>query len=172
MSFELVQTVNGTEQGLNTIGFSNIPQDASDLMIIASLQSTTTTATSLDDVLIRFNGSGTNVASTFIDGNGATAVVTNRTTELGGNNEVLPVGLGAAFFGNIILYVNDYTSTIGSKTVDYISGGETGATTAHVNVLTGRWSSPTTAITQLDIRLRSGFLTAGSSASLYKITKS
>lgn len=166
MSFKLVETVT-LAFDVNTISFLSIPQDGSDLMVIASLRGSSTV---LEDVIIRFNNAALTMESTRLEGNGVSISVSNRTTEIRGNNEI-PIA-SAANYGNLILYVNDYTNTSFSKTVDYFSGGETGAATAHMNLLTGRWSDTSVGISEVGIRVSgSQFFTAGSTASLYKITK-
>lgn len=166
MSFKLVETVT-LASDVNTISFLSIPQDGSDLMVIASLRHSS--GTGLEDVIIRFNNAALTMASTRLEGDGSAISVATRTTEIRGNNEIPPGS--SANYGNLILYINDYTNTAFNKTVDYFSGGETGAATAHMNLLTGRWGDTSVGISEVGIRASAQFFTAGSNASLYKITK-
>lgn len=168
MSFELIQSIT-LETDVPGVVFTNIPQDGTDLMIITSFQAP---GTGLQDIGFKFNNTSTSQTSTRLEGNGSSVTVGNRTSEVRGNNEITFEGSPSTpNFGNAIIYINDYSGS-GHKAIDFFSGGETGATTAHINVLAGRWGS-TSALTEISVQRDTGTtnLKAGSSASLYKITK-
>lgn len=170
MSFKLIQTITLSQNAAGIV-FTNIPQDGTDLMVIASLQADVA-GTALQDIGFRFNNTTTNQTSTRLELGTTTVAASNRTTEVRGNNEIPTSGAVTPTHGNAIIYIMDYANTTAHKVIDFFSGGETNDPVAHINVLAGRWAS-NSALTQLSVQRDVGAtnLAAGSSASLYKITK-
>jgi hypothetical protein len=154
------------------IEFASIPQDATDLVVLASLR--TDRATPNSDVIIQFNGVTSAIYSfRRLYGNGAG----------GGNSDSLTndskggfVGncsgntATASVFGSNLIYIPNYAgSTAKSWSGDSVA--ETNATEA-LQVLVAGLSSATAAITSLAIKdYNDASFVAGSTISLYKITK-
>jgi hypothetical protein len=146
-----------------SISFTSIPQDGTDLVVKVNSRIDTTTFFAL----ISFNGSTADFTSRRLHGDGSAASGTSYTTGrvlwTSGSSDT------ANTFGNADIYIPNYAgSTNKSYSCDSVS--ENNATTAFQNLMAGLWSQ-TAAITSLAITANSGNFVAGSTISLYKITK-
>jgi hypothetical protein len=149
-----------------SIEFTSIPQDGTDLVVLVSSRSDGAfTSSELD---ISFNGSTSNFTARYLYGSGSAAGSTTDTTLVG-----VSTGANATSntFGNATIYISNYAGST-NKSISTDSVGENNATSAFQAIAATLWSQ-TAAITSLTLRLDSGArnFVAGSTASLYKITK-
>jgi hypothetical protein len=148
-----------------SIEFTSIPQDRSDLLLLASLR--TVRSNQKDDALsLWFNGSNTNrtIRVLYGDQGVGNASFTNLLDAAanGGSST-------ANTFANIAIYIPKYNSGI-PKVYSSESVSENNAAPAFTMIGAGLWNS-TAAITSLKLQSSENFsLTAGSSISLYSIT--
>ena len=148
-----------------SIDFTSIPQDGTDLLILVSTRSTANDDSEGYYYVISFNGSTANLSGRWLAGDGSTV----------GSGSFRPFGLSAAnnatasTFSNGQIYVPNYTSS-SNKSVSLDTVNENNATRARQNIDAGLWSD-SSAITQFTITSAAGNLVAGSTVSLYKITK-
>jgi hypothetical protein len=147
-----------------SIEFTSIPQDGTDLFILASLRSSADTFLS-----IRFNGSTSNYTNRQLRGETPSVNSISRTDDYVGNTA--PVSVTANTFGSHSTYIPNYAgSTNKSFSIDSVT--ENNATDAFQALTAGLWSD-TSAITSVRFAIfgGGGNLVAGSTISLYKITK-
>lgn len=152
-----------------SIEFTSIPQDGTDLLILASLRSSR--ANAIEGLLIAFNGSTSNFSAKNLEG---------QTTSVGsGNFGVGRAGVLSAAnatantFANQTFYIPNYSGST-NKTYSLDSVSENNATTSFATFqeITGGLWSQTAAITSVRFTPDLGTnLVAGSTISLYKITK-
>ena len=165
MTMQLIETKTlGTAAA--SIEFTSIPQDGTDLLLFASLRATA------DGVVggVRFNGdTGSNFTVRRLEGNGS-SVSTGST-----NSTSFQTRLAAASsytantFSNHALYIPNYTGST-QKAVS-IDVSIENSTTAGPNLIeAGLWTG-TAAITTILYFGNAFDFTAGSTISLYKITK-
>ena len=144
------------------ITFSAIPQNFTDLVIKASLR----TSTADQDVTININSSASNFSNKYLFGNGSTAAsgtaYGNYVGSASHNSQT------ANTFGNIALYFPNYAgSTNKSYSSDAVN--ENNATTATQAIIAGLWSN-TAAINAVKFLQPNGAnFVAGSTISLYGI---
>jgi hypothetical protein len=146
-----------------SIEFTSIPQDGTDLLVVFSA---------------RTNGSGNTMNITF---NGNTSDYTNRTLQ---GNGTAPSSFGtfgryagliaessetANTFGNGSIYIPNYTASV-NKSYSSDSVSENNGSQSYQALIAGLWSN-TAAITSLLVSPLSGSFIAGSTVSLYGITK-
>jgi hypothetical protein len=149
-----------------SIEFTSIPQDGTDLVVLVSSRSNGAFTSS--EIDIAFNGSSSNFTSRYLYGSGSAA---------GGATDTTLVGISSAAsntadtFGNATIYIANYTGST-NKSISTDSVGESNATAAYQAIAATLWSQ-TAAITSLTLQLDNGVrnFVAGSTASLYKITK-
>lgn len=169
MTMKLVQTITVGVGGASSIDFINIPQTGTDLLVLLSGRvnwpSDETWYTNL-----RFNSSTTGYDYRSLHANGSSAAFSDNyaaqdgiLVRTNGNTATTNV------FGSASIYIPNYTSSVAKKvSIDSVS--ENNATTARQALKTGSWSG-TAAITQLTLAGYSSSWLAGSTASLYTITK-
>jgi hypothetical protein len=155
----------------SSIEFTSIPQDGTDLLAIMSMRLNVAAVSA--DLIARFNGdTGNNYAFRRLVGRVST-VDSDAAT---GGNDLFLVGVQAGntstanTFGNGSLYIPNYTSSTG-KTGLVSSVAETNGTTSDQSLIVSGWSG-TAAITSILFRpFFTENILAGSTISLYKITK-
>lgn len=167
--------IASTTLGSDTASFSftDIPGVFDDLRITGQGR---TTATSNQDVLIRFNNdTASNYTRQAFWGvqqtKGAAGSVTQTSISIGGMGSATQ---NANSFGLFSAHIPDYAGTTFQKgciseMFDLNTGD--GAWEGTTGVVGGRWKN-TAAITQIDILLSSGSFKAGSYCTLYGITRS
>jgi hypothetical protein len=149
-----------------SIEFTSIPQDGTDLVVLVSSRSNGAFTSS--EIDIAFNGSSSNFTGRYLYGSGSGVGSTTDTTLVG-------VSSGASntadTFGNATIYIANYTGST-NKSISTDSVGESNATAAFMAIAATLWSQ-TAAITSLTLQMDNGVrnFVAGSTASLYKITK-
>jgi hypothetical protein len=133
------------------ITFSSIPATYTDLVIVASIRSTTSAAT-MDAVGVRFNGSTSNYTTRRLIGTGSTRYSDTISTNQASVGLIL-VGIvpastaTASTFGNQFIYIPNYTAAI-NKSVSGDGVGEDNQTFAEGGIHAGLWSD-TTAINSI-----------------------
>jgi hypothetical protein len=158
----------GTAQA--SIEFTSIPQDGTDLVAVCSLRLTGAGSDNVSDSQIKINGSSANFTYRYLlgTGNGGVASAAASTVGLIGFE---PSSTSTAnTFGSTLLYIPNYTGAT-NKSYSTDSVAENNATITFASIIAGLWSN-TAAINSLEFLTGSGGnLAAGSTISLYKITK-
>ena len=145
-----------------SIEFTSIPQDGTDLVAVISARNSTTESVGL----ISFNGSTTGRTFRYLLGTGSSP--SSGTFDGYGFTTALS-SYTANTFSNSQVYIPNYTgSTNKSYSLDDVT--ENNATAAFMLIGAGLWSN-TSAITSVTFTASTGNLVAGSTISLYKITK-
>jgi hypothetical protein len=149
-----------------SIEFTSIPQTFTDLVILSSLRSDGTNG--VDVAKLEFNGVTTDYSRRVLQGDGSsTFSFTSTTAAL----SVISDGLNTAnTFGNSTCYIPNYTSSnFKSFSVDSVS--ENNGATGYQSLYAQLWSntSPITSFL-VSVLVASNFV-AGSTISLYGITK-
>ena len=148
-----------------SIEFTSIPQDGTDL--VAFITPRLSTSFVADGLQISFNGITTGFSRRTLSGNGASASSGSASDRFIG--DVNAATSTANTFSNMSVYIPNYTGSQNkSFSVDTVS--ENNATTAYQQLVAFLWSN-TAAITSISFSPSSGNLVAGSTISLYKITK-
>jgi hypothetical protein len=163
---ELIETKTlGT--AASSIEFTSIPQDATDLLIFTSLRTSTNSDT---PVLLQFNGNGIGYSSRWIAGdssgtssNSQISVAAFTYGYLNADNQT------ANTFSNHSVYISNYTAAL-DKSMSADSVNENNSASAIRWIAAGLWANAA-AITSLSVICGVGNLVAGSTVSLYKITK-
>lgn len=166
MTMTLIQTVTlGSANG--EMVFTNIPTTFTDLMLLVSARGT---ANGERQILFQFNADGSNHSTRRLFGTGSTVASQSQT-----NVSAIIAGFipGADYTANTFasssIYVPNYRSST-NKAVSVETVGENNATTANQLIVAGSYAT-TNPITVVALYLDSGLYAAGSTASLYGITK-
>jgi hypothetical protein len=160
MSLTLIETKTLLSAAAS-IEFTSIPQDGTDLFLLASLRANNGGIP--NDTFFAFNGSSP--TGRLIYGTGGVA---------GSSAAVLAISNGGGAtsntFSNISLYIPNYTSS-SNKSFSVDSAMENNASESYQNIAAGLWSN-TAAITSVRFTAdASALYVIGSTISLYKITK-
>jgi hypothetical protein len=149
-----------------SITFSSIPQTATDLMLIVSSRGTDILNNGGQAMSIYFNGSNTSLTGKLLGGDGSAASSSANWFTLSTTSDNT-----ANTFGNATFYIPNYALSTINKSFSIDGVGENNATKADGGITAGLWSS-TAAITSITFLPRYvGSLAAGTSASLYSVTK-
>jgi hypothetical protein len=170
MTMQLVETITVGSGGAASIEFTNIPQDADDLLVLVSGRVPTITATGWD-IGVRFNGdTGSNYSFRRLQGTGSqvnTVAFTQNYLQIntvGGNAT-------ANTFSNSQTYIANYTGS-NPKSISQDAVNENNDTPSIQDIRAILWNN-TAAITSLTVFATSSSDPIGqhSTVSLYKITK-
>jgi len=167
MTMQLVETKT-IDVAVSTIQFNSIPQDGTDLYILASGRTSANQAA--DNIIVRPNGSTTGLTCRRLYGDGS-----NRTTDsvsywvlgnITGNTSTTNT------FGNASMLIPNYALTTISKTMSVDGVMENNATFSYQNLAAGQWTSTEaiTSLTLINAETSANFL-PGTTIYLYKITK-
>lgn len=159
----LVQTVTVGSGGAANIEFTNIPQDADDLLILISGRGITSGNITFN------NDTATNYGFIWLRGSGSAINNTSAQTEAAINAAILNATTTANTFGNGSIYIPNYKSSV-AKSVSIDTVTEANDTTAFQMINAARWSG-TAAITSIKIEGSGANFVQHSTASLYKIKK-
>ena len=156
------KTLTGTQA---SIEFTSIPQDGTDLVILTSLRDN---GGSDIGQYISFNGSTSNFSAIYLFGNPAlgSPVQTGILARYIGS---VASGNTANTFNSTSIYIPNYSGSR-NKSYSVDNATENNATSANMNIIGGTWSD-TAAITSLALTTITTSWVAGSTVSLYKITK-
>lgn len=164
MTMTLVSSIQVGAGGAASIEFTGIPQTGTDLVVMMSARSGSTS----NVVYLQFNNdtTETNYTYRYVLGNGASA------SSFTANNSpaavYTPSSATASTFANTQIYVPNYTgSTAKSASIDGVT--ENNATTALQEIRATVWTG-TAAVTSLKL-IGAGNFVQYSQASLYTITK-
>jgi hypothetical protein len=162
---ELIQTITLTGT-TSAITFSTIPQNATDLVMVYALRAASSGNTQMQ---ITLNSSTTGYVGKTQFGNGSATGVASSNTILLGSAYAVDSAWTANTFSNGQTYFPLYAgSGVKSFCTEVVT--EQTNTTSYQSMVSSYWNS-TAAITSIAISLTSGNMVAGSTASLYKITK-
>jgi hypothetical protein len=146
-----------------SLEFTSIPQDGTDLLIKASLRHDGSNATG---IYISFNGNILNFSAIYIN-----ALSPNTPTSaplaryIGSSTD----DVTANVFSSTEIYIPNYSGS-GNKSYSTENVTENNAVGAYQNLVAGLWSN-TSPITSFSLATTSNNWRAGSTISLYKITK-
>jgi hypothetical protein len=156
------KTLTGTQA---TIEFTSIPQDGTDLVILTSLRDNGGT-----DIgqYISFNGSTSGFSARYLFGNPALGSPVQSGT-LARYVGSVASGNTANTFNSTTIYIPNYSGSR-NKTYSVDNVTENNATAANSNIIAGLWEN-TAAITSFTLSTLTTSWVAGSTVSLYKITK-
>jgi hypothetical protein len=149
-----------------SIEFTSIPQDGTDLYITCALRSNRTV--NFDAMLFYFNGVTTGYSSRDLFGTGSGVSANTNTDSYSG-----PVPSAAATadtFGNTSIYIPNYTGAT-NKSWSIDSTAENNATLGYNVLFAGLWSNTAAITSILFFPFSPNNYLAGSTISLYKITK-
>jgi hypothetical protein len=160
--------------GASTIVFNNIPQTFTDLKLVVSVRSNTTTGGGPGDPLsVRFNGASTNYNHDYLIGTGTSVLVGNNGYGYTPNYLWLAYlnenGTTASTYASNDYYISGYSSN-NFKSVIIDSVTENNASGALQSLLSGVWMD-TAAITSMTIFALGGGIRQYSTFTLYGITK-
>jgi hypothetical protein len=162
MTMTLIETKTlGSNQA--TIEFTSIPQDGTDLLILAAVRTTRSDAGN-DNIDLTMNGGGT-ITAIRLAGTGSSVFTDSTSTVRAYVTSALNT---ANTFGNASFYIPNYTASQ-NKSVSVDSVTENNATAA-IPAIHASLIANTAAITSLTFDAI-GDLVTGSTISLYKITK-
>jgi hypothetical protein len=161
---KLIQTV--TANGSTTsLSFTNIPQNFTDLVIYVSGRSSGAgVAVGCGFVFIDSVSIAGGAGDRKLESNGSSAY-----SQTFGTGSVPAAGASANTYGNLVMYLRNYRSTI-SKTFSIDSVTENNASESYVSLASANLGT-SNAVTQINFTIFSGNLTSTSTASLYGITK-
>lgn len=180
-TYTLIQSVTVGSGGAATISFGSIPQTYTDLAILGSVRSTSTTSNTgeYDVMAYRFNATTSGYTAKVIEANGTTAVSSSQTTATGSGGgtygRISDGGInnslsGTSIFSSFNMYIPNYAgSTNKSWSLEYVS--ERNVTATYSGMVAGLWSN-TAAITEITFALLVANYAQYSSFSLYGIKNS
>lgn len=158
--------------GTSGVQFTGITGTYTDLVLKLSLRSNYAGIT--EGVNLTFNGNTANYSYRYLQGAGSGAPSSSSVS--GGT--YIQIGLQdaanntASTFGNMEIYIPNYSLTTINKSISADSVGEDNATTSYQRLAAALWAN-TAAITQIDLVPSLGTLwTQYSTATLYGISKS
>jgi hypothetical protein len=181
-TYTLIQSVAVGSGGAASIEFGSIPQTYTDLILVGSLRSTSTTSNTgnYDPLLYRFNGStsGYTARSLYASGTSAStgSLTTLTSTNAGGTwGRISDSGVNNSFstastFSSMSFYIPNYADS-NNKVFSHDFVQEQNQTVSYVEMDSALWSN-TAAITSLALALLYGSFEQHSSVSLYGIKNS
>jgi hypothetical protein len=166
-NMELITSVTVGSGGAASVTLpatGTIPQTYTDLKVVATARSTR--SGSVDDLVIRFNGSSSNYTGRRLYGSGSSAV-SDTLTDIRGF--ATGAGTTASTFSNTEFYIPNYTSSNTFKSVSVDAVNENNATESYSGLVAGLWSN-NSAITTITLLANNGNLVEGSTFYLYGIS--
>jgi hypothetical protein len=181
VTHKLIETITVGVSGASTVSFSSIPQTYTDLVIVGSVRSTSTSSNTgeYDPMAYRFNATTSGYTARTLQGSGSAASSTSLTTGTGSaggtygrmNNSGINNALsGTSIFSSFNWYIPNYAvSTNKSWSFEYVE--ERNAAASFMELTAGLWSN-TAAITEITLGLLVANYAQYSSFSLYGIKNS
>jgi hypothetical protein len=168
-TFEKIAFTEVGSGGAADITFNTILANWTDLCVVASLRNTG--AGGPYEGVVRFNGSTSGYTDKWIRGAGSGTPISANDSSTGIFDLFHPgAGATASTFGNLSIYVPNYTSASTYKSVSIDVVTEDNATLAYASLSAGLWSN-NSAITSLSLVAWSGSFAQYSTATLYGIKK-
>jgi len=165
MAYTLITTLTVGAGGATNFDFTSLPQNFTDLLIITSARTSTSSTKAL---LVSFNGDTSNRNTRGLYGNGSTYTSYNGTSPVGAivTNSVQT----ASTFGNAQIYIPNYASGIINKASAADGVDENNATSGNQFINANLWTS-TAPITRVTLTPEGAdTLVQYSTASLYGIS--
>jgi hypothetical protein len=181
VTYKLIETITVGVSGAATVSFSSIPQSYTDLVLVGSVRSTSTTSNTgeYDPMAYRFNATTSGYTAVTIQGSGSatsSASLTTGTGSAGGtygrlNNSGINNSLsGTSLFSSFNWYIPNYAGSANKAwSFEYVEERNVQAT--FTELLAGLWSN-TAAITEITLGLLVANYAQFSSFSLYGIKNS
>jgi hypothetical protein len=168
MTMTLIETKTlGTAQA--AIEFTSIPQDGTDLVLLVSGRGTRA-GQDRDDFFIKFNSVSSGYSARLLQGNGASAASAADSSQAQITRMSMPAATATSnTFGNATIYIPNYAGST-NKSVSIDSVTENNGTTAYQQIIAGLMAN-TEAISSITIIPEVSTIAAGTTISLYKITK-
>jgi hypothetical protein len=169
MTMKLIETRTlGTAQA--SIEFTSIPQTFTDLVITISARSNRPSAVD-DAVSVKLNGTTTNFTNKILQGTGSEV---GAGATFFGQGFFLATCTGASAtantFGNSTVYIPNYTAAI-NKSISTDTTTENNNTFSTITLIAGLWSNTAPVISILFDNFSVTNFVAGTTISLYGITK-
>ena len=163
MTMQVIQHIElGSAQA--EIQFSSIPTTFTDLVIVASLRTSTVNA----DIGVKLNGSTANFSNRYLIGNGSSGGSGSAIGNYVGTTS--RSDMSANTFGSVRIYIPNYRAAV-AKSISSDSVSENNGTFANQVISAILWND-TSAISSLALySVFGGDLVQNSSATLYGITK-
>jgi hypothetical protein len=163
---ELIKAAVVGAGGATSIQFTSIPQTYTDLVLLVSVRS----GSSSDTLFIRINGDAvSSTTSKILEGNGSTATGSSSTSDTFVRFGTITSAASANTFSNGLAYIPNYTGSANKTvSVDYVM--ENNGTTAYQTIVGGAFPV-TAAITSLSVSNTAASLAQYSTAYLYGILK-
>lgn len=169
MTMTLVSTLTVGTGGVTSLIFDNLPQTATDLLVVASIRTDYTGGTEYAAIFVNANGADYSGRALFGNGSSASAYLNSGIGSARWYIKSQDGGATADTFGSLSMYIPNYTSSY-AKAVAVESVSENNATLAQQGIYAGLWNN-TSAITRIQVNTYNGGLVNGSTASVYTITK-
>lgn len=149
-----------------SITFSSIPSTYTDLLVKLSARTDWSNGINADGIVIKPNGSSSNMTAKRLLGSGSAASSDTNTGPIAAAN----ASSTASTFGNGEIYIPNYAgSNYKSISTDGVS--ESNASTTYMGLFANLWSD-TSAISSLEIAGQNGSFVSGSTFYLYGIKNS
>lgn len=156
-------TLTGTTA---SVTFSNIPQNYTDLKLVMSGRSSGNESAGGALCNVTVNGSGSNLSSKVLGGNGSTPYSSNDASYF--SLRINPGDISASTFGNSTLYIPNYAgSTVKTLLADHL--WEASQSLARIEATVGQFNS-SAAITSITLTPGVGSFVSGSTFTLYGIS--
>jgi hypothetical protein len=154
-----------------SVTFSAIPSTYTDLVLKCSVRLVTGSGSTIQDLIVKFNGSSTNYSITQLtgDGSGAASGRISNTTRILLSN-VVDGDATSNTFGNIEVYFPSYTVSQ-NKPLSAFGASENNATLAGLTATAGLWRD-TSAINSIELSNAVANFVSGSYFYLYGIKNS
>lgn len=172
-TFTLIASSTVGSGGAASIDFTSIPSTYTDLVIKLSIRSTNA-AGNWDPCKMKINGATTNFGGRLLYGTGsAAASETEGGTDPNVYGYTSNANNTANTFGNLEVYIPNYTSTTAAKSISTDAVGENNATAALASISAQLWNPGTSvAITSLSFYPYGGSYAQYSTAYLYGVKNS
>lgn len=154
-----------------SVTFSSIPSTYTDLVLKCSVRLVAGSGSTIQDLIVKFNGTTTNYSITKLTGDGSAAEsgrIANTTRILLSN--VVDGDATTNTFGSVEIYIPSYTASQ-NKPVSAFGASENNATLAGLSTTAGLWRD-TTAISSIELSNAVANFVSGSSFYLYGIKNS
>jgi hypothetical protein len=146
-TFVKIETVTVGVAGAASISFSSIPQTYTDLKIVIS--SRDAYAGAFDGIKLTFNSNATGYSEKYVQGNGSAAFSASSSGTYGNGGTGNAAGATASVFGNIEVYIPNYTSA-NNKSFSADSVQENNAAANQMLLFAQLWAN-TAAITSIQL---------------------
>ena len=164
-TYQLITSNTVGAGGVASVTFSSIPNTYTDLLILSSARSTSSTSS----IQAQFNGNATGYTNRELTGSGS-AASSSTATGYAYFDVAVSSSMTANTFSNGSLYIPNYTgSTNKSSSGDGVQ--ENNATAAYMNLDANLWAN-TAAITSIVLNLNTGSFAQYSTFYLYGIKNS